>query len=64
MLQHGQMQKESSAHIVAADLGNLEVLKLLVEADPGIDLEHAEPWQGSASKNEGVDVAQCYTELH
>ena len=44
MLQHGWTQKDSTAHIAAAELGNLEVLRLLVEADYGADLEHAGAW--------------------
>ncbi|KAJ3577075.1 hypothetical protein NPX13_g3491 [Xylaria arbuscula] len=44
MLQHGWLQKDSTAHIAAAELGNLETLKLLVEADHSADLEYAGAW--------------------
>ncbi|KAI1119093.1 ankyrin repeat-containing protein [Nemania sp. NC0429] len=53
MLQHGWMQKDSTAHIAAAEHSNLEVLKLLVEADHGADLEHSEPWWSVPSETEG-----------
>ncbi|KAI3319598.1 ankyrin repeat-containing protein [Xylariaceae sp. AK1471] len=53
MLQHGWTQKNSTAHIAAADHGNLEILKLLVEADNGADLECAEPWWPVPSESEG-----------
>lgn len=42
MLRHGWDQKGSSAHIAAAELGNMEALKLLVEH--GADLEEASGW--------------------
>ncbi|TGJ81240.1 hypothetical protein E0Z10_g7527 [Xylaria hypoxylon] len=61
MLQHGWTQKESTAHIAAAELGNLEVLKLLIEANHGADLEYSEPWWGVPTENEGD---QCGTALY
>lgn len=42
MLQHGWNQKRSATHIAAAELGNMEALKLLVEH--GADLEEACGW--------------------
>ncbi|GAW13589.1 hypothetical protein ANO14919_029760 [Xylariales sp. No.14919] len=61
MLQHGWEQKKSTAHIAAAELGNLEALRLLVEANHGADLEYSEPWWGVPSENEGN---QCGTALY
>ncbi|KAI0411549.1 ankyrin repeat-containing domain protein [Xylaria grammica] len=45
--------KNSTAHIAAAELGNIEALRLLVEANHGADLEYSEPWWGVPSENEG-----------
>ncbi|KAI3011140.1 hypothetical protein CBS147346_1341 [Aspergillus niger] len=42
LLQHGWNQKGSVAHIAAAEIGNMEALKLLVEH--GADLEEAHGW--------------------
>lgn len=42
MLQHGWRQEESATHIAAAELGNMEALRLLVEN--GADLEEARAW--------------------
>ncbi|BCR91303.1 ankyrin repeat domain-containing protein [Aspergillus chevalieri] len=42
MLHHGWNQKRSATHIAAAELGNMEALKLLVEH--GADLEEASGW--------------------
>ncbi|KAI0468346.1 ankyrin repeat-containing domain protein [Xylaria cf. heliscus] len=61
MLQYGWTQKESTAHIAAAEVGNLEALKLLVEADHGADLEHSEPWWGVPTENE---EDRCGTALY
>ncbi|KAI0193870.1 ankyrin repeat-containing protein [Astrocystis sublimbata] len=43
MLQYGWTQENSTAHIAAAEIGDLDILELLVEA--GADLECSEPWQ-------------------
>ncbi|KAI1119965.1 ankyrin repeat-containing domain protein [Nemania abortiva] len=59
--QEHEAGKDSSAHIAAAELGNLEVLKLLVEADHGANLEYAEPWWGVPNENEGD---RCGTALY
>ncbi|OAR00768.1 hypothetical protein LLEC1_03997 [Akanthomyces lecanii] len=42
MLRHGWKQRDSTALIAAAELGNLEAVQLLVEN--GADLEHVEQW--------------------
>ncbi|KAI0191892.1 ankyrin repeat-containing protein [Astrocystis sublimbata] len=62
MLQYGWTQYEESAHIAAAETGNLEALKLLVEAAHGPDLEHNWPWW--PQDYEEYEVVGMGTALH
>ncbi|KAH9909845.1 ankyrin repeat-containing protein [Xylariomycetidae sp. FL2044] len=52
MLSHGWTQKDSSAHIAAAETGDLATLKLLLEASPGPDIEASEAWWPTPSEND------------
>jgi ankyrin repeat protein len=60
MLKHGWTQKDSTAHIAAAEHGDLEALRLLVEAENGADLECAEPWWPIPSENKGEPGTALY----
>ncbi|KAI1802494.1 ankyrin repeat-containing protein [Daldinia bambusicola] len=51
MLRHGWKQIDSTAHIAAAEHGDMEILCLLVEAG-GAKLESTDPWWGNPAEIE------------
>lgn len=59
MLQHGWKPRQSSVLIAAAECGNLDAVRLLVEH--GADLEHVEPWWFTRT---GIDGNEWGTALY
>ena len=54
LLRYGWRQQGSGTHIAAAELGDLEALRLLVEAESAPDLEYVEDWQSSITETPGT----------
>ncbi|KAI0394670.1 ankyrin repeat-containing protein [Xylariaceae sp. FL0594] len=60
MLEHGWTQKGSTAHIAAAETGDMQALKLLVEAENAAEMECADPWWPIPSEGKGEPGTALY----